>query len=1039
VLRLGDEDYALVIVRDVTEQRMIQESLKQSEERYRAIVENQIELVGRATPDGSLTFANEAFCQYLHMTRDQMIGYRFSEHVYPEDTGYVGAAFGSLSSDNPSVMIEHRFVMPDGQVRWHQWTNLALFDADGNLLEIQGVGRDITERKQLEDKVRASQELYRSLIESSDHMVLTVDHQGIIQFASELTASLLDLPVEQVVGQAFGAVFPSDYATEQLERIHEVIQRGSGIAFESPTYSADQWYRTSIQPVRDAAGATVAALLNITDITEFKRTEVALRASEAKLAEAQRVVLLGYWDWDTERDAVYISDEVCVIFGVDVQTVPVPRHNLLQSVHPDDQSALLDALQRARSGKSFQIDLRIVRSDAVQRYVHVRTSNASVSSSSPAHVFGTIQDISERKQLENELKLLNTELEQRVSERTREVKRQASAMDSTRAGMSLLIDGRFIYMNTALADMYGYSIAQLIGESWTRLFHPDEVLMLQQRVLPLLVQEGAWTGEVLGKRRDDTSFDAEVTLQYSSSGELIFTCNDISLRKQMERQLRSSEARYRVLLEQAPVALLVNDYNPDTRTYRIVYANPAAVNLLGAAGSQDLIGHSAYEFMSESSRELSLNRIHQYLGETNPGPAEYEYYRIDTGELIYMQVASILIEYSDQSAFLSVLVDITDRRRFETELRKSEERYRAILETQKELICRFTPDTTLTYVNPAYCDYFGKTEEQLIGQSWLNLLPVSSRDSVNSTVNALIDKGGSITYEHQVMRDDGKIYWQQWTDQLLDNPTNGAIEIQSVGVDITELKQIQTHLEAALAKERELSELKSRFVSMTSHEFRTPLASIRATSETLRDFYERMSETDRQKRFERINSQIEHMAAMLDDILLIGRLEEGQIQANFEHLRFSDYLRSMLEEFRSIRLNHQLVFHCEANDLQVYADRKLVRQIFTNLLTNASQYSAPDSRIEIRMVQDGGEVVLQVIDEGIGIPDADQKHLFTAFHRAENVGNIKGTGLGLAIAKRAVELHRGSISFKSKVGVGTTFTVRFPIEQTPEMQYQRGQ
>jgi len=311
--------------------------------------------------------------------------------------------------------------------------------------------------------------------------------------------------------------------------------------------------------------------------------------------------------------------------------------------------------------------------------------------------------------------------------------------------------------------------------------------------------------------------------------------------------------------------------------------------------------------------------------------------------------------------------------------------------------------------------------------------------SIRQHIATLIENGGSVTYEHDAIGRDGTLQWQRWTDQVLVRGENEEIELQSVGVDITELKRVQMRLENALAKERELSELKSRFVSMTSHEFRTPLASIRATSETLRDFYDRMTDIDRRKRFERINGQIEHMAAMLDDILLIGRLEEGQITANFEYLNIGEYLRSIIEEFRSIRLTHHVIYQSEAHDLEVFADRKLIRQIFTNLLTNAAQYSSPESRIQIRLSQEDQEAVLQVIDEGIGIPDADQKHLFTAFHRAENVGNIKGTGLGLAIAKRAVELHGGSIRFTSQVGEGTTFTVRIPIEQATVMQGQRGQ
>jgi PAS domain S-box-containing protein len=728
------------------------------------------------------------------------------------------------------------------------------------------------------------------------------------------------------------------------------------------------------------------------------------------------------------------------IFGNISNRQSIRPDEFVKSIHKEDRHNFVEAMRQSLQGVPFQIDLRTITRDKKLRYLHARSSKITQDESGTVtHVFGTLQDISERKELENKLMLLNQELEQRVSERTHEVQRQVSAMDSTRAGMSLLLDGRYIYMNPAHAEMYGYKPQELMGETWEILYDPEQVEMFKVHVFPVLNTKGVWTGEVLGKRKDGSVFDAEVTLQYSSGGELICTCNDISFRKQMERQIRASEARYRVLLEQAPVALLVNNYNTDSGLYSIIYANPAAVKLLGASGAEDLIGHSAYDFMSAESRQLSINRISQFLGNARPGPAEYEYFRIDTHESIYLQVASIVIDFDGQPAFLSVLTDITDRRHFEMKLVASEERYRAIVESQQELICRFKPDSTLTYVNPAYCAYFDKTEAELLGQSWLNLIPADQHATIRQHIATLLETGGSVTYEHEAISQDGTIQWQRWTDQVLVHGENEEIELQSVGVDITELKRVQMRLENALAKERELSELKSRFVSMTSHEFRTPLASIRATSETLRDFYDRMTDVDRRKRFERINGQIEHMAAMLDDILLIGRLEEGQITANFEYLNIGEYLRSIIEEFRSIRLTHQVIYQSEAHDLEVFADRKLIRQIFTNLLTNAAQYSSPESRIQIRLHQDDQDAVLEVIDEGIGIPEADQKHLFTAFHRAENVGNIKGTGLGLAIAKRAVELHGGSIRFTSQLGEGTTFTVRIPIEQATVMQGQRGQ
>jgi len=246
--------------------------------------------------------------------------------------------------------------------------------------------------------------------------------------------------------------------------------------------------------------------------------------------------------------------------------------------------------------------------------------------------------------------------------------------------------------------------------------------------------------------------------------------------------------------------------------------------------------------------------------------------------------------------------------------------------------------------------------------------------------------------------------------------------------DISDRKQLEAELRQALENEKEFSALKTRFVSMASHEFRTPLATIQATCDMLRNYMHKMSPEQVAGRFEKIQAQVKHMAIMLDDVLTLGRLQDGRMEFNPVEIEVKDFCREIVEEVRGLHgSTHELIYRSPDASVVARLDKKLMRQIVTNLLTNAVKYSPQGSAIQCDLAEEDGWLLIRVTDSGIGIPEEDQKHLFTPFHRAANVGEVSGTGLGLAITKQGVELHGGAITCQSTLGVGTTFTISVPI------------
>jgi predicted ATPase/signal transduction histidine kinase len=250
-----------------------------------------------------------------------------------------------------------------------------------------------------------------------------------------------------------------------------------------------------------------------------------------------------------------------------------------------------------------------------------------------------------------------------------------------------------------------------------------------------------------------------------------------------------------------------------------------------------------------------------------------------------------------------------------------------------------------------------------------------------------------------------------------------AISLQNACL-YEDLKRSQANEQA----EREINELKSRFISMTSHEFRTPLTSILGTTELIKHYGQNWDTAKQHTYLDRIQKNVKHMTGLLEDVLVLSKADQEKINFNPAPINLESFCQALVEELElNAKPNQQIEFVCSGHHPHPYADEKILKQILGNLLSNAIKYSPEASTVHFELVLSEEEAVFRVQDQGIGIPKADQEHLFESFHRATNVGQIQGTGLGLAIVKKSVDLHKGTLSFESFVNQGTTFIVKLPI------------
>lgn len=647
----------------------------------------------------------------------------------------------------------------------------------------------------------------------------------------------------------------------------------------------------------------------------------------------------------------------------------------------------------------------------------------------------------QQSELYEQLQELNADLEIRVQQRTEELALanealrhtnhtlQALIFASPRAIFTLDLNGNVKIWNPAAERIFGWSEAEVCDRP-NPIVPEDKIEEFQSLKQSILQGTIHYTGELRRQKKDGTPIDISFSAAPLKDSEgnvngLVAVVADITEQKRQEEQLRLLQS----VVVNTNDAVLITEAAPiDEPGPRILYANKAFTNMTGYT-LEEVLGKNPRILQGAKTDSGELKKVREALSRWESATVEVINYRKDGSEFwVEFSVVPVADKTGWYTHWISVQRDITERKEAEKALRKSEERFRSLIENALDIITIIDADGTISYESPSVEKVLGYASADLVGKNIFEYIhPDDVTNALRTFTNTIQNPGTALSIEFRRRHKDGT--WRIFeaiSQNFVDYAETTRIFVNSR--DITERKRLD-EIRLALEREKELSALKVRFFSMASHEFRTPLSTILAAAQLLENSSSQSEQNEKITRnLNRIQSSVKTMIQLLDDILTINRAETGKLEFKPQFLNLENFCLNLIEEIRlSQGANHQIKFGSVGECSRAYLDEKLLKSIVSNLLSNAIKYSSQGSNIYFSLECDRHNAILRIRDQGIGISEADQKQLFEPFHRGKNVRNIPGTGLGLVVVKKCVELHGGSINLKSEVGVGTTFTVSLPL------------
>ncbi len=755
-----------------------------AEKRYRSLFEGVPIGLYRSTPSGQILDINPALVRLLgYPDRESLLAVSVSDlYKDPMDRKLWLAL---IEREGIVRNFEVQFRTYDGSIIWVRDTGESVRDESGRVVYYNGNIEDITERKLVEGQIR----WLASFPEMNPNPVIEMDAQGTITFANAATLKTLrDLGLPENP-----ALFVPENKEDILRLLRETgeLQVNREIILNNEIFAEDITLNHELRVIRIYAR----------NITDRKRAEVELVSAQQSLKEAHHLAHIGTWNWVMENDTVTWSEELYIIAGRD-PSLPAPTYAEHPRVYtPASWDRLSSAVTRAlTTGELYNLELELVRPDGSIRWVNAFGGVKRNDDGKVIGLHGTVQDITDRKRVEQAL------------EKSVQLLKDTGEMAQV-GGWELDLSTKEVSWTEEVGRIHGVGPGYKPKLEEALNFYAPE----SRPAVEAVVKKTAETGEPydLESLFNPSGSKDQIWVRSLGRGvysdgkivKLIGTFQNIDKYKKAEEVLRETNEYLHKLIDFASAPIIVWD-----PAFRITRFNEAFEHLTGRT-EQEGLGQKIDILFPEESREASLALIKKTLEGDRWESVKIPIFAADgTIHTVLWNSANILTEGAELVSTIAQGIDITKMERTEEALRESGKKYRAVVEDQTEFICRFTPDGMLTFVNDAYCRYFGLNRDECIGKEHTVLLPPDAASLMKKHIRSLTLENPVATIRHRIITPSGEVRWQRWSDRAIFDKNGHAVEYQSVGRDITDVIKAEDALRGSEERYHNIIEDQTEFI-----------------------------------------------------------------------------------------------------------------------------------------------------------------------------------------------------------------------------------
>jgi len=608
----------------------------------------------------------------------------------------------------------------------------------------------------------------------------------------------------------------------------------------------------------------------------------------------------------------------------------------------------------------------------------------------------------------------------------------AQVLEGTRAGTwDWDIPGGAVEINERWAEIVGYSLSEIEPvdiNTWTRLCHPGDLVHSGLLLEDVFSRKTPYYDCECRMRHKDGTWvwvrDRGKVTEWSPDGKplrMAGTHSDITTAKRHQEELAESEKRLQNIIDSASEYIWELD-----RDGTFTYVSPRAAHVLGRPIAQ-ILGHKLFDLLPDEERAVLPGFFKQQAEKMEPFEDLRHRVLLPDGSVALQKITGQPVVGNDGKlqGFVGMAMDVTEEEKARAQQAHDRERIETFFEVAIDLLCIVDLEGKFVRVSQAWGELLGRSAKSLEGTLFMdNVHP----DDVPSTQEVFVQMQEGRPLSGFVNRYRGKSgEWRfiEWRAKLIRGSLFAAAR------DVTDARAAESALELALERERQAAKIKSRLVSMASHEFRTPLATIRLAADLLATRRDKMDEAGIQRTLQAILNTTDYMTGIVTDVLDLSSItRDGQPEA-LTDFPLGDFLRQIAGEFhRETSAPPGITFEWDGMPVICAGIPVLLKRAVNNLLDNAVKYSPPGMPVMLRLKQEGESALVLVEDQGIGIPEEDRAFLNDPFFRASNTVSIPGTGLGLAIVAEALQRMGGTLEHTHRPGGGSIFSIRLPLAAT---------